>query len=61
MKKDAATIEEFAKWCYENGIDFSYMRKGTDKDSFATTIINRFNEELKTKASNEINKRKTEE
>ena len=38
-------IEEFAKWCYVNGIDFSYMHKATDTEPFCKRVIDRFNEE----------------
>lgn len=39
----ANVIDEFAGWCYINGIDFSYMAKGTDKKTFVKTVIERFN------------------
>lgn len=38
-------IDEFAKWCYVNGIDFSYMHKATDTEPFCKRVIDRFNEE----------------
>lgn len=38
-------IEEFADWCYMNGIDFSYMMKATDTEGFCERVIKRFNEE----------------
>ena len=39
------TIDEFAKWCYVNGIDFSYMAKGTDTEPFCKRVIDKFNAE----------------
>ena len=44
-----SAIKEFASWCYVNGVDFSYMRKGTDTEPFATTVIKRFNEYIREK------------
>lgn len=41
----ANAIDEFAKWCYVNGIDFSYMAKGTDTESFCKRVIDKFNAE----------------
>ena len=38
-------IKEFADWCYINGIDFSYMRKATDTESYSERVIKRFLEE----------------
>lgn len=40
-------INEFAKWCYLHGIDFSYMTKGTDTESFCTTVIKKFNADMR--------------
>lgn len=41
----AEAIDEFAKWCYVNGIDFSYMAKGTDTEPFCKRVIDKFNAE----------------
>ena len=38
-------IDEFAKWCYVNGIDFSYMAKGTDTVPFCKRVVDKFNAE----------------
>lgn len=47
-------IDEFAKWCYVNGIDFSYMRKATDTESFVTRVVKKFNaEQMKGGATDE--------
>lgn len=40
------SIDKFANWCYDNGIDFSYM--STDKKSgkqFIDDVISRYTEE----------------
>lgn len=42
-------IMKFAKWCYVNGIDFSYMAKATDTEPFVVKVINRFNAEIRKK------------
>lgn len=41
----AKAIEEFAEWCYVNGIDFSYMQKATDTEPFCKRVIDKFNAE----------------
>jgi len=39
---DWDSIKVFAKWCYINGIDFSYMSKCTDTVPFTERVITRF-------------------
>lgn len=43
---DLESIKVFAKWCYINGIDFSYMTKATDKIPFIDRVLNRFKTEM---------------
>ena len=43
---DLDSIKVFAKWCYINGIDFSYMAKATDKIPFIDRVLNRFKTEM---------------
>lgn len=43
---DYDSIKIFAKWCYVNGIDFSYMAKGTDTEPFTIRVINKFKKEM---------------
>jgi hypothetical protein len=40
-------IDEFAEWCYMNGIDFSYMAKATDTEPFCKRVIDKFNADQK--------------
>ena len=42
-------INEFAKWCYVNGIDFSYMAKATDTEPFVATVIKKYNADMRKK------------
>lgn len=46
---DLRTIKIFASWCYIHGIDFSYMAKATDRESFEERVIKRFIQDLKNK------------
>ena len=41
----AKAIDEFAKWCYINGIDFSYMAKYMDNEPFVVSVLKRFEAE----------------
>lgn len=43
IRKEA--VEDFAKWCYINGIDFSYMHKATDTEPFCKRVLKRYEEE----------------
>lgn len=43
---DLDSIKVFAKWCYINGIDFSYMAKATDKIPFIDRVLNSFKTEM---------------
>lgn len=43
IRKEA--VEDFAKWCYINGIDFSYMHKATDAEPFCKRVLKRYEEE----------------
>ena len=43
---DWESIKIFSGWCYVNGIDFSYMAKGTDTEPFTERVMNKFKEYL---------------
>lgn len=43
---DWESIKIFAGWCYINGIDFSYMAKGTDTIPFTERVVKRFEQDM---------------
>lgn len=43
---DWESIKMFAGCCYTNGIDFSYMAKGTDTIPFIERVVKRFEQDI---------------